>query len=430
MTSFQIEDIETNSISTSHTPLESFMYALRAKETIRQYPKRLKIFFDCGLDSKLSLEEQANIFYKNSIKNNNWTFLYFKKFIEYQKTRVANGEITGTTIHNYYKVAKLFCKMNDIVINWDKLSKGLPPQKHYADDRGPTIEEIKKLLEYPDKRIKPILLTMLSSGIRLGAWDYLRVKDVSPIKDQKGNVIAGKIIVYAGEHDQYTSLITPEAWFSISDWINYRKQHGEIIRPESMLMRDIWQTSERSYGAYFGLAKNPKKLQITGIKSLIERAIRSQGLLFSINDYDDFDNSSSYNLTSFTHGTHQQKMNKHGRKMRPWKSIHGLRKTYKTIAEQKMKPANIELLLGHKLGISSSYYKPNIERDILPDYLQVVDDLTINKEHRLSRQVQELQERNQDKDYIIKGKLTEKDAQIKALQESIKFLSDTVNRAF
>lgn len=208
MTSFQIEDIETNSISTSHTPLESFMYALRAKETIRQYPKRLKLFFDCRLDSKLSLDEQTNIFYKNSIKNNNWTFLYFKKFIEYQKTRVANGEITGTTIHNYYKVAKLFCKMNDIIINWDKLSKGLPPQKHYADDRGPTIEEIKKLLEYPDKRIKPILLTMFSSGIRLGAWDYLRVKDVSPIKDQKGNVIAGKIIVYAGEHDQYTSHYT------------------------------------------------------------------------------------------------------------------------------------------------------------------------------------------------------------------------------
>jgi len=46
-------------------------------------------------------------------------------------------------------------------------------------------------------------------------------------------------------------------------------------------MRDIWQTSERSYGAYFGIAKNPKKLQITGINSLIERAIKSQGLLLS-----------------------------------------------------------------------------------------------------------------------------------------------------
>jgi len=32
--------------------------------------------------------------------------------------------------------------------------------------------------------------------------------------------------------------------------------------------------------------------------------------------------------------------------MRPWKSIHGIRKTFKLIIEQKMKPANIEILLG------------------------------------------------------------------------------------
>jgi len=35
-----------------------------------------------------------------------------------------------------------------------------------------------------------------------------------------------------------------------------------------------------------------------------------------------------------------------GRLMRPWKSIHGIRKTFKLIIEQKMKPANIEILLG------------------------------------------------------------------------------------
>ncbi|HJT85075.1 MAG TPA: hypothetical protein VJ697_11380 [Nitrososphaeraceae archaeon] len=261
MTSFQIEESEYTDIANPQTPLESFMYALGAKETIRQYPKRLKIFFDCGLGVNLTLEEQANLFYKKSIGNNNWTFLYFKKFIEYQKIRVKNEEITGTTIHNYYKVAKLFCKMNDLVINWDKLSKGLPRQKHYADDRAIEKAEIEKILQYPDIRIKPIILTMFSSGIRLGAWDYLRIRDVSPIKDTQGNVIAGKIIVYAGEPEQYLSLLTPEAWFSIQDWIDYRKQHGENIGPESMLMRDIWQTSERSYGAYFGLAKNLKNFR-------------------------------------------------------------------------------------------------------------------------------------------------------------------------
>lgn len=66
-----------------------------------------------------------------------------------------------------------------------------------------------------------------------------------------------------------------------------------------------------------------------------------------------------------------------------------------------MKPAKIEILLGHKLGISSSYYKPNLERDILTDYLQIVDDLTINDKHRLKRENQLLRENNQEKIMLL-----------------------------
>ena len=58
-------------IANAQTPLESFMYALGAKETIRQYPKRLRIFFDCGLDANLTLEEQANLFNNKSISIKN-----------------------------------------------------------------------------------------------------------------------------------------------------------------------------------------------------------------------------------------------------------------------------------------------------------------------------------------------------------------------
>jgi hypothetical protein len=65
--------------------------------------------------------------------------------------------------------------MAHIPIAWKKITRGLPRGKNYADDRMPTIEEIRKLVEYPDRRIKAIIYTMASSGIRLGAWDYLRV---------------------------------------------------------------------------------------------------------------------------------------------------------------------------------------------------------------------------------------------------------------
>ena len=55
-----------------------------------------------------------------------------------------------------------------------------------------------------------------------------------------------------------------------------------------------------------------------------------------------------------------------------------------------MKPANIELLMGHNLGISHSYYKPT-EIQLLEDYLKVVNDLTIKKAYRLQQQVTILQ---------------------------------------
>jgi hypothetical protein len=42
-----------------------------------------------------------------------------------------------------------------------------------------------KILEYPDRRIKPIVLIMIYSGIRVGAFKYLRWKHIIPIKDKR-----------------------------------------------------------------------------------------------------------------------------------------------------------------------------------------------------------------------------------------------------
>ena len=51
--------------------------------------------------------------------------------------------------------------MSDIYIPWKKITRGLPNARQSANDRAPTIEEIRKLLEYPDRRIKPIVYTMI-----------------------------------------------------------------------------------------------------------------------------------------------------------------------------------------------------------------------------------------------------------------------------
>ena len=73
--------------------------------------------------------------------------------------------------------------MNGIIINWKLVTRGMPRGNHAANDRTLTLDEIIQILKYPDIRIKPIILTMISSGIRIGAWDYLKWRHIVPIAD-------------------------------------------------------------------------------------------------------------------------------------------------------------------------------------------------------------------------------------------------------
>jgi hypothetical protein len=141
-------------------PLTAFVYALRAPETKRQYPRRLAKFLDF-LKFEGSLAVKAANFLISAKENKAWAEDSFMKFIEHQKKRCINGEIVGSTVSNYYKATKLFCEMNDLVLNWKKIARGLLRSRKAANDRAPTNDEIKKLLEYPDRSIKPIIYVML-----------------------------------------------------------------------------------------------------------------------------------------------------------------------------------------------------------------------------------------------------------------------------
>ena len=145
-------------------------------------------------------------------------------------------------------------------------------------------------------------------------------------------------------------------------------------------MRDLWQTTNMKHGAKLGLATNPHKLQSSGIKRLLERALWEQGLRTIL------DGST---------------------KRHEWKAVHGFRKYYKSRAEQVMKPINVEITMGHDIGVSRSYWRPRVE-EVLEDYLKAESLLTINAdEYILQKQVQQLKEKNQVSDNSIKKELSE-----------------------
>lgn len=50
------------------------------------------------------------------------------------KDRVEKKEITAATLRNSVKVLKLFCEMNEILLPWKRITRGLPKARRYADD--------------------------------------------------------------------------------------------------------------------------------------------------------------------------------------------------------------------------------------------------------------------------------------------------------
>lgn len=160
-----------------------FLLSLKSPVTKEKYQKRLSVFFDfIGIEGGPIKEKSSSFVNKSWSEGNQWTFNSILKFVQYQLERVNRKEITGSTLQNYLKPIKLLCDIADIPIPWKKLTRGLPRGKSYANDRIPTLDEIQNILNYPDRRIKAIVYTMASSGIRLGAWAFLKWGHIIPIK--------------------------------------------------------------------------------------------------------------------------------------------------------------------------------------------------------------------------------------------------------
>lgn len=383
-----------------------YLYSLKSSQTRKKYQGRVNKFFDfVGIEGNTIEDRCIRFIELAKLEGNNWVFKIILNFMLYQVNRVENKEIVASTIQNYLKSIKLLCELADIEIPWKRISRGLPRGKSYADDRIPTDIELNRIIEYPDRRIKAIIYTMISSGIRLGAWDYLRWGNIKPILKDGIGVIAAKVTVYAGEDEEYFTFISGEAYLELQKWIKFREDCGEIIDGNSWIMRDLWDNESLKEGK--GLVTKPKKLASSGIKRLIERAIWTQGLRSKLEP---------------------------GKKRHPFSAVHSLRKWFKTRCEVAgMKPINVEKLLSHSIGISNSYYRPT-ENEILDDYLKVVNSLSIDNNSKLQKELQLYKEKDKEKNNAINIRLLEKDEQIKELntkyEQDLKKIKEEMNEHF
>lgn len=236
-----------------------------------------------------------------------------------------------------------FCGVQGI--NWKRLTHTLPPRS-VSHDREILPEEIRKIYQVADERLRFLISLLLSTGIREGAIKYLRVEHLIA-KDG-----AGILTVYAGEPEQYTTFATPEC---LQDWQVYkelRERKGEIIRPNSPLLANI----KRRHDPIIPLSP-------TTVKLLLLKAWQRAGF-----------------------------------EQRQFKIVHGFRKTYKTRLENNdMKSIFIEANLGHRQGIHDNYYRPATMQARMDEYRKHMRVLYVSKEPELEEQIKESEERrNQD----------------------------------
>jgi hypothetical protein len=327
------------------SPMSDFQDFRLAHLTRQQYIIRLKMFFDSlGLSGSLDKQSRKFLGHVKKDGGKEWAQNGLKYFIRDKKQRAEKGELAESSVRNFYKPVKLFCSIHDVELSWKKITNTIPDGRKFANDRAPTHEEIQTIVEYPDRRIKPIVLVTCSSGIRIGAWEYLKWKHIEPIR-RNDRLVAAKIIVYGGENEQYFSFMTPEAFHSVKEWMDFRKKSGEDVNGESWVMIGLWDTRTAP--------PSPQRLDTAGLRALVQRALLRQGL--------------------------RKKIDMKIIRRHEFKTNHGFRKFFQTNCEPKMKSLDVMTLMGQDTGLAASYNKPTVDM-LLDEYLKAVDNLTINKQ--------------------------------------------------
>jgi integrase len=247
-------------------------------------------------------------------------------------------------ISNYLDPIKAFYRINDVVLNVHKINKFMPEQVKANRDRAYTHEEIGKMLGIADERMRVVLYVLASSGIRIGAIPLLRLR----------RLLDTKLSIYENTKEEYFSFITPECKKAIDFYLDFRARYGEKITDNSYLIREQFDIRNP------GPAKpvHPKTIQWNLRALAIKCGIR----------------------VNADKNTRQEVM-----------MSHGFRKFFTTqLINSKINPEIREMLLGHKIGLASAYYRPT-EQEMFEEYEKAIDNLTIDPSNRLQRKVETLQ---------------------------------------
>ncbi|MDR4512611.1 MAG: site-specific integrase [Nitrososphaeraceae archaeon] len=365
----------------------NFINSLKSKDTKTVYVKRVGYFMTfLGIkEGKYSrLVEGLD---KKIIEDN------IKSFLVY--LRQERGGVSYRSASFYLDSIKKFYYVNsDYEFKWklikmylgddDDQNTDTTETAPIEEDRPYTRDEIHTMLKSAnDTRTKIIILLIASSGMRVGAIPSLKLRNL--VKNPELGIY--QISVYEGSRkSNYKTFCTPECTAVIDAYLDYRKHAGETLKDISPLLREQFNPDDMFK------VNNPRHIGLGLLRYLVNEVLVKYSALRQKLEYD-YQN--------------KKKVGKNSTML-----THGLRKFFDTECRKAgVYPDFVELLMGHKLpGVKSHYFKPDMNTLLegtaeCKGYKAAINDLTINEEFRLSKQVKELNEKNQYQNYVIDKKL-------------------------
>jgi len=273
-------------------------------------------------------------------------------YVLYQKSQGhAHGSISGNL-----SALKLFYEMNDILgLNWLKLRKMLPEKRKKAGGKPYTTKQIDTLLKTSKNLTYRALINFMSaSGVRVGAFEELRIKDVfTPDFDSQG---CKAVLVYADTIYEYHTFIHQEAVEALDQYLDGRRTTGEVITPDSWLFCSPFDSSMHYQG--------------NAITSTLSRHVKR------------------------ALGREQAKRARY-----ETSSCHGFRIRFITSMKNndEMNISLAEKLTGHSVTVplDNSYHKPLLER-LFSEYQKHIPQLVIDEKYALKLELTELQDKENE----------------------------------
>jgi len=167
--------------------LELFVQSIKSEYTAKVYKTCLKKYFE---------------------------FPESSKFIDATDTRKIEDHITDfitsmkkegksfSAIYNYVSSICKYYRMNRVSLDTKHIREYLPEYKKSKKDRAYQHEEIHRLLDIADERMRTVVLLLASTGMRIGAIPGLKLRNIEKVAFDAATSIY-KITVYEGFKEEY-----------------------------------------------------------------------------------------------------------------------------------------------------------------------------------------------------------------------------------